>query len=119
MNPGERNMNIIEKVHAANRDRRMELFARRLLKLGEEYGEASQAYLSVSSEKNGKDKSWADVREELVDVLVVTLDLLCHQFPDDHEQMNLDDKILMIHREMDRKLKKWAKKQVDGKDQSI
>jgi len=110
---------IISKVHAANRDRRMELFARRMLKLGEEYGEASQAYLSISSEKNGKNKTWDDVREELVDVLVVTLDLLCHKFPDEHEETNATDKAIVINKELDRKLKKWAKKQVDGKDQSV
>lgn len=109
---------IIEKVHGANRDRRMEIFARRMLKLGEEYGEASQAYLSVSSEKNGKNKTWDDVREELVDVLVVTLDLLCHQFPDEDEAA-VEDKMKFINKELDRKLKKWAKKQVGGTDQSV
>lgn len=109
---------IIGKVYAANRDRRMEIFARRLLKLGEEYGEASQAYLSVSSEKNGKNKTWDDVREELVDVLVVTLDLLCHEFPDETDT-SVESKFEGINRELDRKLKKWAKKQVGGTDQSI
>ena len=109
---------IITKVHGANRDRRMEIFARRMLKLGEEYGEASQAYLSVSSEKNGKNKSWEDVREELVDVLVVTLDLLCHEMPDE-KNSTLESKMAKINKELDRKLAKWAKKQVDGKDQSV
>lgn len=109
---------IIDKVFAANRDRRMEIFARRMLKLGEEYGEASQAYLSVSSEKNGKNKTWDDVREELVDVLVVTLDLLCHEFPDE-KSTSLEQRSALIHRELDRKLTKWAKKQVGGTDQSV
>lgn len=110
---------IISKVHAANRDRRMEIFARRMLKLGEEYGEASQAYLSVSSEKNGKNKTWEDVREELVDVLVVTLDLLCHQFPDEPDPITAEARSEVINMELDRKLKKWAKKQVGGTDFSV
>lgn len=109
---------IIEKVHGANRDRRMEIFARRMLKLGEEYGEASQAYLSVSSEKNGKNKSWSDVREELVDVLVVTLDLLCYELPDG-SGADLESIKEAINKELDRKLAKWAKKQVGGTDQSV
>jgi len=110
--------NIIQKVHGANRDRRMDIFGRRMLKLGEEYGEAAQAYLSVSSEKNGKNKTWEDVREELIDVLVVTLDLLCHEFPDE-EDSSLEKKSTDINRELDRKLKKWAKKQIGGTDQSV
>lgn len=111
-------MDIIKKVWDANRTRTMDIFGRRMLKLGEEYGEACQAYLSISSEKNGKNKSWEDVREELVDVLVVDLDLLCHQFPDESE-VDLEKRIALINEVLDRKLKKWAKKQVDGKDQSV
>lgn len=111
-------MNIIKKVWDANRNRTMDIFARRLLKLGEEYGEANQAYLSVSSEKNGKNKTWDDVREELVDVLVVDLDLLCHQFPDEDE-LTFEKRMEVIEKILDRKLKKWAKKQADGKDQSV
>jgi NTP pyrophosphatase (non-canonical NTP hydrolase) len=118
MTQGAKMKDIISKVHAANRDRRMEIFARRMLKLGEEYGEASQAYLSVSSEKNGKNKTWEDVREELVDVLVVTVDLLCHEFPDEKDT-SLESKLASIHHELNRKLKKWAKKQVGGTDQSV
>lgn len=111
-------MHIIKKIWDANRKRTMDTFGRRLLKLGEEYGEACQAYLSISSEKNGKNKTWDDVREELVDVMVVDLDLLCHQMPDETE-LDFDKRMVTINEILDRKLKKWAKKQADGKDQSI
>jgi NTP pyrophosphatase (non-canonical NTP hydrolase) len=100
---------MFDKVWEANPTRTMEIMSRRMIKLGEEYGEACQAYLSVSSENNGKEKTWADVREELTDVLIVTLDLLCHQMPDE-ELASQDHKRHQVHQELDRKLKKWHKK---------
>ena len=100
---------LIKKVYDTNRARDMEIFSRRLLKLGEEYGEACQAFLSVSSENNGKNKTWADVREELVDVLVVTVDLLCHDLPDEPES-NVVSKAKIVTDLLDRKLDKWTKK---------
>ena len=108
---------LIKKVRDTNRDRDMAIFARRLLKLGEEYGEASQAYLSVSSESNGKNKTWDDVREELVDVLVVTLDLLCHDFPDEDET-DVSAKEARVLDIMDKKLDKWKKKMKKKQDQA-
>lgn len=103
-------MDIIKKVWGANRNRKMETFGRRLLKLGEEYGEANQAYLSVSSENNSKNKSWEDVREELADCIIVALDLYCHQMPDE-EETDQEIKVAQLHADIDRKLKKWHKKQ--------
>jgi len=108
---------MFNKVHATNRQRVMEIFDRRMLKLGEEYGEACQAFLSISSESNSKKKSWADVREELVDVLVVTLDLLCHQMPDEKD-MTAEEKLASITKVLDRKLDKWAKKIKKSEDTS-
>jgi NTP pyrophosphatase (non-canonical NTP hydrolase) len=88
-----------------------------MLKLGEEYGEACQAFLSVSSENNSKKKSWADVREELVDVLVVTLDLLCHQMPDEKD-MTREEKFASVEKIFDHKLDKWVKKIKKSEDTS-
>lgn len=110
-------MDVINKVWEANRKRDMAIFARRMLKLGEEYGEASQAFLSVSSENNSKNKSWEDVREELTDCIIVALDLYCHQMPDESE-VTLDSKVASLHAMLDKKLKKWHKKQKHKDDVS-
>ena len=101
---------FLAKVKIANNQRTMENFSRRLLKLGEEYGEANQAYLSVTSESNGKNKSWSDVREELIDTLVVTMDLLLHEFPDQAEFSD-EQKTSDLEAILDTKLKKWSRKQ--------
>jgi len=108
-------MDVFEKIWGANRKRTMETFGRRLLKLGEEFGEACQAYLSVSSDNNSKNKSWEDVREELSDTIIVAMDLYCHTFPDEKD-VSLDTKMEQLHSDIDRKLKKWAKKQKKGDD---
>ena len=70
--------NLIKKVWDANPKRKNKNMARRLLKLGEEYGEANQAYIAVTSKNNDKQKTWADVREELSDVVIVALDIFAH-----------------------------------------
>lgn len=101
---------FLAKVKIANNQRTMENFSRRLLKLGEEYGEANQAYLSVTSETNSKNKSWCDVREELIDTLVVTLDLLLHTFPD-QTSLSEEEKLSNLEEVLDSKLKKWSRKQ--------
>jgi NTP pyrophosphatase (non-canonical NTP hydrolase) len=108
---------LFGKVFQTNRQRVMDIFDRRMLKLGEEYGEACQAYLSVSSENNSKKKSWDDVREELVDVLVVTLDLLCHTMPDEKD-MTEEEKLASVTKILNRKLDKWAKKIKKSEDTS-
>lgn len=48
---------------------------RRLIKLIEEMGEVSEAFLNITSSNNLKNKSWEDVREELVDCFIVGLDI--------------------------------------------
>lgn len=47
----------------------------------EELGELAEAYLGVTSSNNGKNKTWSDVREEIVDVLIVSLDLALTPLP--------------------------------------
>lgn len=63
---------IVEKV---NPHRSASNLNRRLLKITEELGETSEAYLSVSSPHNYKKKSWLDFREESIDVLIVLIDV--------------------------------------------
>lgn len=72
---------LLQMVHAANPDRHDRTLARRLIKLSEELGEVSEAYLSVTSENNAKGKTWGDVREELIDLMIVTMDCLLTRLP--------------------------------------
>lgn len=100
---------LINKILHANPKRKGKNLDRRIMKLGEEYGETVQAFLAVTSKNNLKKKTWPDVREELVDCLILTLDILLTEMPD---QKDLTDnkRIQIIHNELDRKLAKWADK---------
>jgi len=71
----ERLDHITRLVHDINPGRSRANLGRRALKLLEELGEVSEAWLNVTSGFNGKDKSWDDVREEVADCLVVALDI--------------------------------------------
>ena len=74
-----------------------------LIKLMEEVGEASQAYLSTTkaSGSNYKQLSVADFQEELVDILLVTITLLKRTEISDEELVAL----------LNRKIAKWLAKQ--------
>lgn len=100
---------LIEKVLNANPGREVGNIDRRCLKLCEETGEAAQAVLAVTSENNHKNMTWADVREELSDTVIVALDMLLTQMPD-QSHMTEEQRILAIYDELDRKLAKWALK---------
>ena len=102
---------ILNKIRDANLKRKVGNMDRRILKIGEEFGEACQAYLSVTSKNNDKKKTWDDVREELTDVLIVTLDVLLTEMPD---EANADIEA-RLHKELDRKLAKWDKKSKNQK----
>jgi NTP pyrophosphatase (non-canonical NTP hydrolase) len=70
---------IIDLVATANPGRNPSNLHRRVLKLYEELGEVAEAYLNATSTTNGKKKAWADVREEVADVLIVALDIFLTQ----------------------------------------
>lgn len=99
-------VDIINSVRDSNQDRKFENLHRRILKLGEEFGEVSEAYLSVSSQKNSKNKTWDNVREELVDLLVITIDTLLIQLPIDKTEVTNETIINLLNI----KLNKWQKK---------
>lgn len=82
---------------------------RRVTKLSEETGECSQAFLSITSEENGKNKTWEDVREEAVDAAIVGLDIALTKFPGEEDW---DDEKLYTEVEnmIAKKLAKWKKK---------
>lgn len=75
---------LIGLLQEANQDRDFVLLPRRLLKAGEELGEANQAYLR-STGTGLRRKTTADLREEIIDLNVVALDLLLHRLPGEEE----------------------------------
>ena len=68
-------IDIIDKIRDSNPTRDMQDISRRLNKLQEECGELSQAYLSVTSTHNKKNKNWRDVMEEAADVTILAVDI--------------------------------------------
>lgn len=101
-------MGIIKKVQKANPGRCVGNIERRMLKNMEEVGEAAEAVLGATSPNNYKNKTWADVREELVDSLILNLDILLTPMPDQPPKMTNEDRIEMVHELLDEKLEKWA-----------
>lgn len=108
-------MDILSRIFHANKKRKKknENLDRRFIKLSEEVGEACQAYFSVTSKNNTKNKNWGDVREELADVVIIALDILLTEMPDEdlkNAKKELKDR---IEKEIDRKTEaKWP----TGKD---
>ncbi len=76
---------IIKLIYEANKGRRsLPNLHRRITKAGEELGELNEAYLYVTSISNSKNKTWEDVREEAVDVILMGVDLALTPLPIDH-----------------------------------
>lgn len=100
-------MGVIQKILEANRTRSIKNVERRMLKLVEEVGETAEALLGATSANNYKGKSFDDVREELVDCLILVLDILLTPMPD-QKKMSDKERREMIHGIVDAKLAKWA-----------
>lgn len=66
---------IIDSVRNANTQRSIKNFDRRCEKFLEELGELAEARLGYTSKNNPKNKTFDDVKEEVVDVLIVALDI--------------------------------------------
>ena len=103
-------VDILNEIRDSNPTRDSSLLERRLIKLGEEYGELAQALLSVTSPDNPKCKTWDDVREELSDVVIVALDMLFTIMPDE-KGVSDTMKRYIIESWIQDKLKKWRKSQ--------
>lgn len=105
-------MKIIETIYNANPNRSVSELSRRIIKLAEEIGELSEAYLSVSSETNYKNKTWSDVREEATDAIIVALDVFLTDMPEDKNK-SFEDKVHLLNEIINRKVEKWIKSDSD------
>ena len=76
----------VELIALANPTRCKTNLDRRLIKMLEELGELASAFLSVTSMENAKNKTWADVQEEAVDVLIVGTDIALTPLVDEDDR---------------------------------
>lgn len=105
---------IGQAIYNANLTRNHENLARRILKLSEELGEAAEAYLNVTSDGNGKQKTWDDVREELSDLLIVSYDCVLTPMPDQTAATS-EEIQAEVARLIEVKLAKWKRNKDTGK----
>jgi NTP pyrophosphatase (non-canonical NTP hydrolase) len=105
---------VLRAIVEANPTRHHDNLNRRIMKLMEELGEASEAYLNITSPSNPKGKSWTDVREELVDCVIVAVDCALTPTPD-QEKMTSDDIEEEFSSMISRKLAKWARGRDTGR----
>lgn len=105
---------FLRAVQAANPGRGFHNMARRLIKLGEELGEASEAYLvATTTAKSRKKKTTADLREELIDLGIVALDCALTRMPG--EENATDEEIeAAIMEVLATKLAKWESQRAAG-----
>lgn len=73
---------IVKLIKDANPNRSNANIIRRCWNVIEEHGEVAEAYRSATCQFNGKNKTWDDVREEIVDVLIVVTDIALTPLPD-------------------------------------
>lgn len=90
---------IIAAIRDANPTRNRSNLHRRIMKLAEEFGEVSEAYLNVTSTGNGKGMTWDDVREEFADLLIVAVDVALTPMELKNSQ-SLEDMTENLHREL-------------------
>lgn len=108
---------IIKKIYDAKIQKgKLEIkksrMIRRALKLSEESGEVSEAVLGVTGkeEENYKNKSYDDVREELVDSIIVAVDFLYSTFPDEKDDLSFEDVSKLREDIFNKKIDKWLAK---------
>jgi hypothetical protein len=94
---------FIDKIRQANLERSKTTLTRRLVKVMEELGEASEAHLNVTSDHNSKNMTVDDVTEELLDMVIVGVDCLLTPL-DGSDPSEQEAKIMAL---LDCKLAKW------------
>jgi hypothetical protein len=104
---------FLRAIVEANPTRSFGNIERRFLKIGEELGEACEAYLVASTtNKTRKKKTYADVREECIDLSIVGLDCALTRFPGE-ENLTDEDIEFICMEVLATKLAKW-KRQKDA-----
>jgi NTP pyrophosphatase (non-canonical NTP hydrolase) len=105
---------LLKAISHSNNTRHHGNLTRRVLKLGEEYGEACQALLHVTSATNAKKMSWTDVREELADCVIVAVDCAITPMPDQANLslLEVEDQFMIM---IEKKLAKWRNNRDTGK----
>lgn len=100
------------KIKKGKLDIKKPRMVRRALKLSEETGEVSEAVLGITGkdEENYKNKTYDDVREELVDTIIVAFDFLYSKFPDENQEMTYDDIDKNRKEIFSKKIEKWLAK---------
>ena len=93
-------------IRDANIERQDIEFNRRILKMMEELGELSEAYLNASSKHNYKSKTYKDVREELADLMLMVVDMCATRMPGEEHMSNKEFEemqLALLHK----KIEKW------------
>ena len=107
---------IMKEIYEANAGRRnVQNLHRRITKAGEEIGELGEAFLYVTSMSNTKEKTWEDVREEAVDVILMGIDLALTPLPIDKEKSSKEIQQAVLDM-VEKKLNKWKAQIAAGKD---
>lgn len=109
---------IFDIIYKANPRRSLDNLERRVMKITEEAGEATAAYLNVTSELNSKGSSWEDLREELLDTMIIAIDCLYTPMPID-ERKTREQIEAEIFEEFKRKMAKWEKQIQEGRDVTL
>jgi NTP pyrophosphatase (non-canonical NTP hydrolase) len=101
--------NELKKIADLNEEREVYTLDRRIMKISEEAGELAEAYLSVTSINNSKDKNWMDVMEEAVDVAIVAMDVALYR-PEHARDEPFAIHYRRVENMFEKKLKKWKEK---------
>lgn len=109
---------VIEKIRSANPRRALQNLARKMIKLSEECGEASEAYLYVTTEINHKEKTWDDLREEAIDTAIVGIDIALTRLPIDADLTDAEIREA-VDKMFQKKLDKWMKKLANNQDATL
>lgn len=106
---------FIKRIHKINPARSRQNLGRRVIKLSEETGETSEAYLYATTVDSRKGITWDDIREEALDTAIVALDIAFTRMPTDKHRSSEEIELEVID-VIERKLAKWQRQLDSGQD---
>ncbi len=113
MNLFKKKFNLIKEIQKTGDEfRSSDNLHRKMMKTMEEVGELSEALMGVTSKTNYKNKTWEDVLEESVDVVLMGLDIAL-TIPPRECSLDEDNEALRRKKVEDmfrKKLKAWEEK---------